>query len=368
MKKILFLSPLPPPYYGSAMSSEMCLEIIRKSKEFEVINIKLNCSREIKDIGRLNMAKIKGFFYVKKQIKNEIKAFQPDIVYFMPALSRIGLIRDYLFIKEIRKHFKKTILIHVRERIQNKDWLKFKRIYSKMFENCKVIILDRALKEDLHNLVNEKNIFILSNAIKDEVSEKRILKIIKNRNKKNTIGILFLSNMDKTKGWPKVLGACKILKEKGLNFKCNFVGEWPSKKEEKLFEEMVLELKLGNNVKYLGKKIGRDKEKIFENSHALVFPTEYPPETFGRVNIEAMMYALPVVANGIAAIPSIINHGATGFVLGKNSSEEIAFYLEKLIKNSKVREKMGRLGRKKFLQEFEIKKYGKKFLKVIRES
>jgi len=39
MKKILFLSPLPPPHYGSAMSSKMCLEILQKSKDFEIKNI-----------------------------------------------------------------------------------------------------------------------------------------------------------------------------------------------------------------------------------------------------------------------------------------------------------------------------------------
>lgn len=68
MKKILFLSPLPPPYYGSAMSSQMCLNILKNSKDFEVRNIKLNYSKEMNDIGKINFNKIKGMLKVSKQI------------------------------------------------------------------------------------------------------------------------------------------------------------------------------------------------------------------------------------------------------------------------------------------------------------
>ncbi|MDP2947549.1 MAG: glycosyltransferase family 4 protein, partial [Nanoarchaeota archaeon] len=111
--------------------------------------------------------------------------------------------------------------------------------------------------------------------------------------------------------------------------------------------------------------VGKEKDDILAHSNILAFPTEYPPETFGRVNIEAMMFALPVVANGIAAIPSIIKHKKTGFILKENSPEEIANYLEELISNPKLREKMGKAGRKKFLKEFEIRNYEKKFLSIL---
>ena len=59
-EKILFLSPLPPPYYGSAMSSEMCLNILKNSKDFQIENIKLNYSKEMSDVGKINTDKIKG--------------------------------------------------------------------------------------------------------------------------------------------------------------------------------------------------------------------------------------------------------------------------------------------------------------------
>ena len=77
-----------------------------------------------------------------------------------------------------------------------------------------------------------------------------------------------------------------------------------------------------------------------------------------------MSFSLPVIANGIATIPTIIQHGKTGFVLKKNIPEEIAKCIEKL-QNEKLREKMGESGRKRFLGEYEIKNYSKKFEKIL---
>lgn len=366
MKKILFLSPLPPPYYGSAMSSEMCLEILQKSKKFEVKNIKLNYSKDMSDIGRLNINKIKGIIKVSKKIKLEIKEFNPDIIYFVPATSGLGLIRDAYFVKQIKKTWRKEILFHIRSRITSKDWNNkiYQKLYKTMLSNQKVIVLDELLKKDLHNLTKDSNILILPNAIKNELTEPEFKRIIQKRKRQNSFNLLFLSNMDESKGWKKLLETCKILKELNIDFKCNFVGAMLSKKNEIKFKKFVSQNNLQDNVKYLGVKTGKEKNKILETSDMLIFPTEYKLETFGRVIIEAMMFGLPVIANGIASIPTIIQHGRTGFVLEKNSPEEIVNYIIKL-RDRKLREKMGIIGRKRFLDEYEIENYAKRFEKII---
>jgi len=368
MKKILFLSTLPPPYYGSAMSSKMCLEILKDSKEFEVENIKLNYSEEIEDMGKINLNKFKGFFYVKKQIKEKIQKFKPDFIYCFSGTDGLGLFRDWLFVKEIKKHWKGKILFHLRSRIEEKQWNNkiFRKIYKEIFENEKAIVLDKSLKQDLHKLIDEKDFFILPNAIKNEIKNIDIKRILKSRKQNKKINILFLSHMSKTKGWVELLEACKILNKKNINFICNFVGGWWNKEDKIFFYDFIKKNKLEKNVFYLGKKIGKEKNKILEKSDLLIYPTKL--DTFGRVIIEAMMFAIPVIANGICAILTTIKHGETGFILKNNSPEEIADYAQKLIKNKKLRETMGLKGRKRFLKEYEINVFRKKFLKIIKSS
>jgi glycosyltransferase involved in cell wall biosynthesis len=369
MKKILFLSPLPPPHYGSAMSSEICLDILNNSKKFEVKNIRLNFSKEMRDIGHLNFAKIKGFFEVRKKIAQSIKESKLDLVYFVPATSSLGFIRDYLFWKQIRKYYLGKIIFHIRSRVLNKDWnnVSFRKRFTNMLNYQKVIVLGKELVPDIHEIIPEKNIFILPNAIKNEISEEEFKKIISERKKRNSLNILFLSNLDFSKGWPKLLESCRILKNRNFDFKCNFVGEFPGQKEKRFFFNFVNKNNLENNVFYLGKKTGSEKNKILMGSDVLVFPTEYPLETFGRVILEGMMFGLPVIANGIATIPSIIDDGKTGFVLKENSPKEIS---EKIIlfQDNKIREKFGKEGRKKFIKNYELNNYRKKFIKIIESS
>lgn len=98
-KKVLFISTLTPPYGGSAMSSEMCLNILKEDKRFIVRNIKLNYSLNMSDIGKVNFKKIYGLFEVRKQIRGLLRQFQPDIIYFVPAVAGFALIRDYYFLR-----------------------------------------------------------------------------------------------------------------------------------------------------------------------------------------------------------------------------------------------------------------------------
>jgi glycosyltransferase involved in cell wall biosynthesis len=368
-KKILFLSPLPPPHYGSAMSSKMCLDILRSSKEVEVDNIKLNYSKKMSDVGRINFSKILGIRKVKKDILDKISNEKYDLVYMVPATSGLGFLRDSYFAKILNKKYNGHILYHLRSRVLEKTWNNkvMKALYNKIFPGNKAIVLDKNLEKDLHKLISKKNTFILPNAIENTLSERSFRNVMLSRKKRDKFNILFLSNMDETKGWKKLLYSCKLLNDEKVNFVCNFVGAWKSEKDKKWFHKFVEKNNLEKKAFSLGKRVGKEKEKILEKSDLLVFPTEYPLETFGRVIIEGMMYGLPVIANGIASIPTTIQDGETGIVLRENSPETIKEAIVKL-KDKKLREKMGIKGRKRFLKEYQLDIYKKRFLKILKAA
>jgi len=365
MKKILFLSPLPPPYYGSALSSKACLTILKNARDIKVFNIKLNRSREISDIGKITFPKIKGIFEVRKEIRKFFSDFSPEVVYVVPATHGLGLIRDCLIVQEIRKYWKGEILFHVRSRILEKDKRNYfyRSLLKKMFNNSKVIVVGNALKKDFADL-GVRKIFVLYNAIKNEVKDFEIRKILEKRKNHKELNLLFLSNMDPSKGWIKLLEACKILSEKNVPFRCDFIGEWPSQKYKDFFDSFVRGNNLGRKVFSYGKVVGEKKNKFLENADILIFPTEYSLETFGRVILEAMMYALPVIANSIASIPEIVDDGITGYLLKRNTPEEIASKIE-LLRNFNRRKRAGLMGRERFKNLFELGSFKKKFLEII---
>jgi len=364
-KKILFFSPIPPPHYGSSILCEKCLDILKKSGEFNIHNIKLNYSKYMRDVGKVNLNKILGIFKVRKKIIGELKSFKPNFIYFAPATSGLGLIRDNFFVQLIKKR-NIPILFHIHSRVNSKKSSNIQKLRA-MLSGEKVIVLGKELITDVDWVLPKEKIKILSNATVNEVSKNTFDKIIKKRKQKSVPNILFLSNMIESKGWFKLLEACKILNNRNIKFNCNFVGAWPSKKDERKFFNYVSQNNLQCSVNYLGNKIGKERNKIFSSSDVFVFPTEYSLETFGLVILEAMMFGLPVIANNIATISSTVSHNKTGFVLEKNTPEEISNYIERLIKNKELRIQMGERGRQRFLENFEMKAYEKKFLKIIRD-
>lgn len=368
-KKILFLSPLPPPHYGSALSSEMCLSILQKNKNFLVKHIRLNIAREMSEIGKMSFSKIKTVLKTKKNIIEEIKGFDPDVVYFVPATSGVGLLRDAYYIKHIQKRFNKRLILHLRSRVLEKDWSNFikRKIITSMLKEKEVIILGERLKIDLHDVVSMEKTIILPNAIHNDVTDSMFKRILIKRKENKTLQLLFLSNMDVSKGWFTVLESCKILKEKKIPFICSFVGAWQSKRDEKRFFNFVKKYGLSKEVHYVGKKVGNEKREILARTDILLFPTEYPLETFGRVIVEGMMYGVPVVANSIATIPEIIEDKKSGFLLKENSPEEIAQFVVTL-QASSLRKKVGLAARKRFLEKYEQKKFEEQFIQIFEKN
>jgi glycosyltransferase involved in cell wall biosynthesis len=367
MKKVLFLSPMPPPYYGSAMSSEMCLNILKDDGNFSVKNIRINLAEEMADVGRLGFRKIMGVLNKRSEIEKGIKEFRPDLTYFMPATSKAGLFKDFLFARTVRK-FGRDVVYHIRSRMRDEDkksWLK-RMIYKKMFKGSSVIVLDELLKGDVEEYFMPKEIFVLPNAIENSVSSVKLDQMVKKRSVNKKFEILFLSNMYESKGWFLVLQACELLKKESSDFVCNFIGKWPSDIEEKKFFDFVREKNLSENVKYLGGISGKEKDLVYERVNAFVFPTYYELEAHPRVIIESMMFGLPIVANSHCSIPNTILDKKTGFLLKENSPKEIKKYLQLIKKNKKMGVEIGLAGRKRFLEKYELKKYKKGFIDIMK--
>jgi glycosyltransferase involved in cell wall biosynthesis len=75
-------------------------------------------------------------------------------------------------------------------------------------------------------------------------------------------------------------------------------------------------------------------------------------EGFGLPPVEAMAAGLPVVTSRSGTVPETVMDGVTGFVVEKNSVEELAQALLLLLRDDDRREAMGRAGRRRVLQYF----------------
>ncbi|WP_317167381.1 glycosyltransferase family protein [Bacteroides xylanisolvens] len=82
--------------------------------------------------------------------------------------------------------------------------------------------------------------------------------------------IFFLSNMMLEKGVWTLLDACHILKDRGYDFVCNFVGKWSDISEEE-FAAYLQKCGLEGMIMAHGAKYGSDKDAYWLQADFLYF-------------------------------------------------------------------------------------------------
>lgn len=67
-------------------------------------------------------------------------------------------------------------------------------------------------------------------------------------------------------------------------------------------------------------------------------------EGMGRVLVEAMAAAKPIVASNVAGIPDLVRHGYNGFLAHPTNVQEFSLFIETLLKDGGLRAEMGKRG------------------------
>lgn len=348
--KILFVLHLPPPIHGAAMMGQYILDSKIINNTFDCKYLSLTLAKDLNDIGKGGISKIITFIKQLYTIYKNVKNYNPEACYVTPNAKGGAFYKDF-FVVMLLKILGKKIIIHYHNKgVSSRQDYKFDNfLYKLFFKDIKVILLSPQLYSDIKKYVNAKDIYYCPNGIPNTTSNIE-------KTKHSTFTILFLSNMIEEKGVWDLLEACKILKEQRVNFNCLFIGKWSDITEED-FKSKIKKLNLENCVQALGAIYGENKNRYLKSSDVFVFPTYYNNECFPLVLLEAMQHNLPCISTDEGGIKSIIENGKTGFIIQKNNPTELAQKIKILIDNPNLCIEMGKLGKKKFLDEFTLNKF-----------
>lgn len=357
-KKVLFIFHLPPPVHGSAMMGQYIKDSSLINQEFDAHYINLGTSKSISEIGKNPMKKVRTYLAIMGGVVKELLFFKPDLVYLAITAKGIGFYKDVI-IAFLAKLFCVPLVLHFHNKgvSDNQDRFVDHLLYKILFKNTKVILLSKYLYYDVKKYVREDSVFYCPNGIPEVAFQTNTEK-----HKSNTVQLLFLSNLLKSKGVFVLLEALRILSNKNLHFNCNVVGGIGDIDEE-AFNSKVVSLKLKTNVTYLGKKYNDDKFEFFEKADIFVHPTF--SDCFPLVLLEAMQFSLPIVSTFEGGIPDIIEDGKTGFLVKQEDSEALANMLEILIGNPELQNQMGTSGRVKYEKEFSLEHFENNMVQIL---
>jgi glycosyltransferase involved in cell wall biosynthesis len=353
------IAPLPPPVHGSAMMTQYIKDSKSINEIFKLDWVNLSTSRKMEEIGKTSFNKIFRFISSYVSTLWKLLTHRYDCCYVAATCHGTAFLKDAPFVL-MCKLFKRKVIIHQHNKGMSADVNRpiYKWLIPLVYKNTTVILLSWKLFSDIEQVVKKEQIQICPNGIPE-----KICKPNESENKKPHL--LSLSNLIESKGVFVLLDACKILKEKGYTFLCNFVGGETEEINRSRFEAGVRQRGLGGIVFYLGSKYGEDKDDVFRKSDIFVFPTFYNNECFPLVLLEAMQHHLPCVTTDEGGISDIVQSGATGLISQKHDAVSLAKCLARLLDDSSLRTTLGREGHRKFKEEFTLPIFEKRISDIF---
>jgi glycosyltransferase involved in cell wall biosynthesis len=130
------------------------------------------------------------------------------------------------------------------------------------------------------------------------------------------------------------------------------------KDQNSYFESVIAPLLDDTNIEYIGEIGEAEKNEFLGNAYALLFPIDWP-EPFGLVMIEAMACGTPVIARLQGAVPEVMEHGVTGYIIRD---------VEEAIQGVKAVSNLNRKRcREVFEKRFTVTRMAEEYLKIYGE-
>ncbi len=178
----------------------------------------------------------------------------------------------------------------------------------------------------------------------------------------SVLRLLTVARLGPEKAHAVLLRAVRELVDRGIKVSLTCVGDGPLRDN---LQSLTSELGLNNVVTFTG-SIGQDDLPGYYD-RADVFVLSSLAEGLPVVIMEAMAKSVPVVATCIAGIPEIIEHGVSGLLVSPGDHQGLAEAIAGLANDSDLRASIGKKGRDRVCQGFDITKTVEDLADVFRE-
>ena len=181
------------------------------------------------------------------------------------------------------------------------------------------------------------------------------------------ICLLSIGRLVETKGFPFLLHACKLIKERGQTFHCLIVGEGP---DRPLLQHLVRDLRLEEEVTLVGSVFHDSVKDYYHMADIFVLPCVIAKDNdrdgIPVVLIEAMAMELPCISTAVSGIPELIEHLRSGLLVAPRHVPELADAIETLITNQRLRAELGTHARRTVGADFNIEANSDRLAEIFR--
>ncbi len=167
--------------------------------------------------------------------------------------------------------------------------------------------------------------------------------------------ILAVGQLKEKKGFAHLVDACAILRDRGYDLTCRIVGEGP---DRPALESRIRDGGLTDIIELTGALDHEDVVAQYRTAMVFTLPcvtgADGDRDGIPNVVLEAMAMERPVVSTWHSGIPEAVADGVTGVLVEPGDPCALADALGRLLDDAQLRRDMGRRGRKRVAEMFDI--------------
>lgn len=164
-----------------------------------------------------------------------------------------------------------------------------------------------------------------------------------------------VARLERHKDQPTLIKAARILKDKGIKFVVQLIGEGSRRQE---YEELIRAEEVEDYVKLLGMR--RDIPELLGQMDVFVFSAK-PDEGLGIALLEAMAAEVTVVATDVGACREVLDEGNLGYLIPPQNLELLANAIAQVIAHPEEAQFKVKQAKQKVLNEFSIENMARQY-------
>ena len=328
-RKIFVVGRFPPPVDGQTMATERLADLLQDAFDVERINLSPPEGKFVQVKSGLRPKRVLHFLKSRGRVQSALsQAPRAPVLWLSISPSILGHARDLM---AIRRAFPEPQPVFgvVHRGDFHKLWSRQITRYSgkRLLKRLQgLVFLSTSLAASCSEWVPPFKRFMIPNTVDEGVhcEQVEVEEAQRARINRDSVRLLFLSNMIPEKGYVDVLHAISQLDKQGLTAFGDFVGNWTSSKGRQAFEKTADSLEIAHLVEYHGPVYDREKVRQFYlNANAFLLPS-YMPEAQPLTIIEALNAGTPVITTKQRGIAKMMRDGREGHFVPSRDPNAIA--------------------------------------------
>lgn len=175
--------------------------------------------------------------------------------------------------------------------------------------------------------------------------------------------IVAVGRLVEPKGFPVLLDALKLLRDRGVDFTAEIVGG-PREPDDTVtwvqLRKRHTTHQLGDRVRFSGEAGMTGVIDAYRRADLFVLPCIRARDGSHDITpnsvIEAMAMGLPVISTTSGAITEIVDDGVDGLLVRPGDADTLAAAIERLLRDPRLRRSLGEAARRKVLERFDAER------------